>query len=326
MIADNPRPKIRNPNLAFTLVELLVVITIIGILIALLLPAVQSAREAARRLQCTNNLKQMALAFHNYKTAWGVLPDAGKDKGPCGGCCEGENRGEWNFLYQIMPYIEQTALYEIPCECPPNPTPSTVCNGCMTIYRTPVPLYYCPTRRRPARYPDDSGFAKTDYAGSSGDRDISHARMPSNGVIVTRTCDPPVDFAMVRDGTSNTLMLGEKHQNPNYFGQSGGDWEPYVNSGVDQEHVRAAIPLGATHGAPPALIRTASVIPGPPTHDSDHPEEPPRRWSTRFGSSHSGAFNAAMADGSVRAISYSIDFETFRRICVRDSGLPVVLE
>ena len=288
----------------FTLVELLVVITIIGILIALLLPAVQSAREAARRLHCSNNLKQMTLAFHNYETSWGVLPDAGKDAGPCGNHtlsrAAADERGEWTFLYQIMPYIEQTNLFD-----EPNYT---------TVYRTPVPLYYCPTRRRPARY-GYNDCAMTDYAGSSGDKDITMAKARSNGVIVVRTCDPPANFAMIRDGTSNTLMLGEKLIHPNYHGECGGDNEPYVNSGVDQDHVRNARPLNS-----------ARTI-GPPAPDSEAPDQGTSMlWPQRFGSSHPGGFNGGMADGSVRSISFSINAETFRRLCVRDDGLPAVLD
>ena len=290
----------------FTLVELLVVITIIGILIALLLPAVQSAREAARRLQCTNNLKQIGLAFHNYHVTWGVLPDAGKDDRPCGESgpphrAAEDNRGEWNFFYQIMPHIEQMGLYN-------EPDP-------WTVYRTPVPLYYCPTRRRPARYPTNSGTARSDYAASSGDRSIStQSSTRSNGVIDVRTCGLPIDFAMIRDGTSNTLMLGEKVLHPDWFGRCGGDNEPYVNSGVDQDHVRNARPLNSTGTL------------GPPIPDWQAPVRDTAYWPQRFGSSHSGGFNAAMADGAVRSISYSIDPETFRRICVRNSGLPVTLD
>ncbi len=291
---------------AFTLVELLVVITIIGILISLLLPAVQSAREAARRLQCTNNLKQIALAFHSYHVTWGVLPDAGKDDRPCGEpgpphIAAHNNRGEWNFFYQIMPHIEQMGLYNEPSHT--------------TIYRTPVPLYYCPTRRRPGRYPTDSGTARADYAASSGDKSISTgSSTPSNGVVDVRTCAPPIDFAMIRDGLSNTLMLGEKLLHPNWFGRCGGDNEYYVNSGVDQDHIRNARPLN-----------TSGTL-GPPIPDSQAPVGNDPFWPQRFGSSHTGGFNAAMADGSVRSISYSIEPETFRRLCVRNDGLPVVFD
>jgi len=291
----------------FTLVELLVVITIIGILIALLLPAVQSAREAARRLQCSNNLKQMALAFHSYQVNWGVLPDAGKEKNRCDNTTHTPGdapRGHWNWMYQILPYIEQANLYDEPND--------------ITVQRTPVALYYCPTRRRPARYPDDSGSARSDYAGCSGDVMIRHGVYRSNGAMGARRCDPPVDFAMIRDGTSNTLLLGEKQQNPNYFGRSGGDNEPWCGSGLDTDQVRMA---KLEHYEP-----IAKRIGGPPAPDSDELPGEPGVWSMKFGSSHPGVFNGALADGSVRSIQFSIDPETFRRLCVRNDGLPVTID
>lgn len=286
----------------FTLVELLVVITIIGILIALLLPAVQSAREAARRLQCTNHLKQMALAFHNYHAAHGVLPDAGKDKPgstECNGCCDSPYRGDWNFFYQILPYIEQEALYQHPDN--------------NTIYKTPISIYYCPSRRRAARYPSDSGTARADYAGSAGDN-----LSKSNGPVVIRKCNPPVGFAEIRDGTSNTILLGEKFQKIFSFGWSGGDNENYVNSGAIGD------------------VDTRRVAQYPPASDDYHPPECGSNeqnasdtskacWVSRFGSSHPGGVNVALADGSVRGIAFSIDLQTFRWLCVRNDGNPVTV-
>ena len=275
----------------FTLVELLVVIAIIGILIALLLPAVQAAREAARRIQCTNHLKQIGLGFQNYHDVFGVLPDAGKDKGGvCDGCCNADNRGDWNWMYQIMPFIEQQNLYD-----EPNDT---------KIYQTPVATYYCPTRRPAGRYPDDTKYAKTDYAGCVGDTWGS----PFNGTVVRRKCALPVNFAGVRDGTSNTLLVGEKQLNPNYLGQSGGDNEPYANAGFDEDIVRIVSKDWA------------------PASDAEHPQEPPTHWSRRFGSSHPGVFNGVFVDGSVRAIPYTMDVETLRRLAVRNDGQPVTFE
>lgn len=276
---------------AFTLVELLVVIAIIGILIGLLLPAVQAAREAARRTQCTNQLKQIGIAFHNYQDTYGVFPDGGKDSGNvCSGCCSANNRGDWNWMYQILPFIEQLNLYQ--------QTSDTV------IYQTPVGTFYCPTRRPAARYPDPTtGYAKTDYAGCMGDTWGS----PFNGIVVRRICTGPTYYAAVLDGLSNTLMVGEKQTNPKYLGQSGGDNEPWVNSGLDQDQIRIG---NATY---------------PPAPDSAHPAEPPTYWSYQFGSSHPGIFNGVLGDASVRGFSFTIDAETFRRICVRNDGLSVTV-
>jgi len=110
---------------------------------------------------------------------------------------------------------------------------------------------------------------------------------------------------MVRDGLSNVLLIGEKQTNTKNFGGSGGDNEPYVNSGWDEDHIRT----GATAN--------------PPQHDSQHPVEPPTFWSRRFGSSHDGVFHVLLSDGSVRGLSYNVDTELFRRLCVRDDGQSI---
>ncbi|HVX59084.1 MAG TPA: DUF1559 domain-containing protein [Pirellulales bacterium] len=277
----------------FTLVELLVVIAIIGILIALLLPAVQAAREAARRTECTNHLKQLAIGFQNYHDTYRVLPDGGKDGATSpvntltpncsshkyNGC----SRGEWNWAYQLLPFVEQLNLYQQPND--------------NTILNTPVATYYCPTRRAALIF---HGHAKTDYAGNGGDAFRSY-----NGAVVERMVVSPVRMADIFDGTSSTIIVGEKQQNIKNLGASGGDNEAWVNAGWDQDDMRFGI------------------LTYPPAPDADYPPEPPTYWSYRFGSSHPAVFNAAFADGSVRAINYSITPEMFRRMCVRNDQLAV---
>jgi len=306
----------------FTLVELLVVITIIGILIALLLPAVQGARESARRTQCANNLKQIALAFLNYHSAQGAFPDGGKNK--CNppvhpavdpamcwtgehsdwGCCGPyeRDRSEWSWPYALLPYLEQQVLYDQ--------------TNTRVIYKTPVPVFYCPTRRRPILY---NNLALTDYAGNAGSTmGNSKTLQKVNGVIVRRGTGH-VSLDHVLDGASNTLLVGEKQINPDRPGLPWDDNEPYVAPGWDADIVR---------------IGSSSYLPQPDSlHPSyNTPQPTPGLWSdpyytgsNRFGSSHRGIFHAALCDGSVRPIAFNIDPTMFQRLCVRNDRQPVVL-
>lgn len=294
----------------FTLVELLVVIAIIGILIALLLPAVQAAREAARRSECSNHLKQMGLAFHNYHDVHRAFPDGGKSgcDSPVtpGSDCSNDthrngpyNRGDWSWPYQILPFMEQRAVYD-----------STNNN---TIYQTPIPTYYCPSRRSAQLY---SNLAKIDYAGCAG----TTSNSPGDGLLVRRGTGP-MKFATIEDGTSNTLMLGEKQLNRAKLGQTYDDNEPYVSSGWDTEIFRVSGEFPTSTSPTPTQY--------PPGPDSEHTSltaADPFTGSARFGSSHPGTFNAVLGDGSGRGISYTIDMEVFRRLCSRKDGKPVNLD
>ncbi len=314
----------------FTLVELLVVITIIGILISLLLPAVQSAREAARRLQCSNNLKQMALAVHNLVQARGIFPTGGTVPWPMiesystDGVPWGPEKQGLGWHYQILPYMEQQAIYN---------TTSQV-----TLQKFAISQYFCPSRRPVTLYSGSNVL--NDYAGiTAGDppsitKDDSttldnaywqgdHWKVPSgvqwHGIIVRCNWDisstpakavsstPPIGFAAVKDGTSNTLMLAEKRLHPcNY---QSGDWHD---------------DRGWTDGWDPDTIRSTSYPPGPDTDQSAvGVGGQALDLAYSVGSAHSSGFNAAFADGSIHSLSYSIDREVFSYLGNRHDGKVV---
>ncbi len=312
----------------FTLVELLVVITIIGILISLLLPAVQSAREAARRLQCSNHLKQLALASLTHESAHGHFPTGGWGYEIIGDPDQGfglNQPGGW--VYNVLPFIEQQALRNMGSGI----TDETQRKAALTqLTEAPLSVLHCPSRRRAVTTqvkshwaPKNANFttnvAKTDYAINTGDpaggidvfpgpSSLSQGMDPSywtdrqstvdnvcNGVSHQRSM---VMMADVRDGSSNTYLIGEKYLNPQSYHSLAvydmGDNEA-VYSGFNRDFHRSTLHR-------PFQDRTGDT-----------------NWA-RFGSAHSGAFNMSFCDGSVRSISYSIAAEIHRRLGVRNDG------
>jgi prepilin-type N-terminal cleavage/methylation domain-containing protein len=283
----------------FTLVELLVVIAIIGVLVALLLPAVQAAREAARRTYCTNNLKQMGIAFHNHHDTNGFLPHGGAgwtlpptyvNGVPQVGLTQVTG---WGF--QILPFLEQNALWE-------GAGKTTDVQRQIQVISTPVAAFFCPTRRPPKAHPVTSNWydppgsfahAPSDYAGAT-----TSSNGGNKGMIVRH--GSLVSFAACIDGTSNTMIVGEKRLDLRNLGSYQSDDNEGYTTGWDHDMIRF------THLAPMKDWRNGSG------------------WGEqRFGASHPGGFNVLMTDSSVRFISYTIDLTTFDRLGIRDDGNPV---
>ncbi|NNJ27415.1 DUF1559 domain-containing protein [Alienimonas chondri] len=213
-------PAIRRLRRGFTLIELLVVIAIIAILVSLLLPAVQQAREAARRSQCQNNLKQLGLAMHNYHSTYKVFPAAsGGSTGP------GGNGGNANFLIGLLPYLDQTALWNQisrpsvrdASASPPTMWPAmgpAIEDGSYVPWQMTIPALLCPS--------DGSGIVSrgdTNYGLNLGDNGLApdgNAQSARNrgrgmGIVNFGTNSQNVCLGLrdARDGTVNTLLLGE---------------------------------------------------------------------------------------------------------------------
>jgi prepilin-type N-terminal cleavage/methylation domain-containing protein/prepilin-type processing-associated H-X9-DG protein len=272
----------------FTLIELLVVIAVIGTLIGLLLPAVQKVREAASRLQCQNNLKQIALAWHNHHDACGFFPGGGWDwdQPPTyagGSPVMGQaQRAGWGF--QVLPFVEGDNVWKA---------------GPVVAVGTPHKVFFCPSRRAPqtVTYPDNYNPRLTGATVTHALCDYAASNRDGTGVVRQFI---PTRMAEITDGTSNTLLVAEKRLNRRYLGQAQDDDNEGYTAGWNEDTVRRTT-------RPPAPDHNNL------TGDGDK----------LFGSSHPGRMNAAFADGSVRGVSYTIDRRLFDALGNRSDGQVV---
>ena len=334
----------------FTLVELLVVITIIGILIALLLPAVQAAREAARRMQCSNHLKQIALAFHGYADVYKQFPPGAMPGAP-GGPIWGGAFGSW--MVSILPFMEQSAIYDQldlgnpPADPSGNPARAigrTVIGG-IELNELTVPYARCPSAGSPTHKDGSRGrMALSNYAGNRGTMirqggvctQFSRELRPLVGAD-TADFAPAVTLANVwsdcasaascsgimgnagygatiseiRDGTSNTIAVGE------ILPDCRGDTHPGV-SGWQVSMWEYNSHVCNTFTNAPINFDTCPPHDTPPCDVNDPPDTSLAEWG--FKSRHPGGANFALCDGSVRFLSEAMDMTSYWRLGDRADG------
>ncbi len=331
---SNPSFAAQHPKGAFTLVELLVVITIIGILIALLLPAVQAAREAARRLQCCNNLKQLSLAALNHEEIHGFLPSGGWGYRWTGDPDRGVGKdqpGAW--VFSILPYLEQQAVRDLGSDGDRDAITAAQRSGAFSRDQTPLTMFICPTRRKAVVYPrpKDRWYfnsdattmaAAIDYAANGGTNVIiigssflqpttiaaadsfPYPCQDANGIVFPRS---EVTMASISDGVSCTYLMGEKCLCTDYY-ENGLD--PHDDQGIYE-------------GWSPDNIRFCNYDPISGLVLTPQPDTPGSVIWGVFGSAHATGLHMAFCDGSVQFINYSIDPETHSRLGNRHDGLVI---
>lgn len=301
-----------NRRWAFTLIELLVVIAIIAILIGLLLPAVQKIREAANRMKCSNNLKQIGLALHNYEGVYGSFPQA---RNPFPLVHSG--------LSRLLPFVEQDNLQRLVDYTTPPTSPQNV-----QASQTRVSLFICPTDPARGQVTGQPDFG-TNYVANNGSGNMGFGLIASGDGLFTQS---PIRIADITDGTSNTIAFSES--------VLGNGQVPASPSQADVRYVVLEVP-GGTDPTPSACDSAAGVWSGRrgakwiDGHYGNslynHFYAPnPQKWDCGNGSHnkglstarsfHSGGVNGLLADGSVKFIRNSVTLPVWQGLATRAGG------
>ena len=269
---------------AFTLVELLVVIAIIGILIALLLPAVQAAREAARRISCTNNLSQIALAVQNYSMAHFVYPPGTIDEqGPIVNAPEGYHH---NWVSQVLPYMEELNTYRH-------------INFAESVYdesNAQVRQVHIATLLCPSGWAGRSELGVTNYAGCHDPLETP-IDVDNNGVFFLNSA---VHYEDITDGSSHTIFVGEKLiDQDDTLGWMSGTRATLRNTGISINEG-----LARSHGY----------------EEAEPPSDKSNLFVGGFGSHHPGGTQFAFGDGHVMFIRDNLDEKVLQQLAHRSDG------
>lgn len=329
----------------FTLVELLVVIAIIGVLIALLLPAVQQAREAARRMHCSNNMKQLGLALHNYVDTHGKLPASSRGYGGCVGTPVNGEIKNAHGLVSLLPFMElknlydqfnHTEAYSVSSSTTYQRASGTIVgdpitNGNAALAGTVVEAFICPSDNNPAvgRLAGAAYGPGGSYTGAATNYDFivdcSLEFGTCNGYANTSSsrkrmfgADENTSFAEVTDGLSNTFMMGETtkyHVNGGAFAWS---YRAWVMTGIDT-YYNNGIYGGINVWHQPAVAPTWQSPPFTPIRGRA------RSWWVPAASLHPGGTHFLMGDGSVHFIPETIDKTSLARLTFMADGEVVSL-
>jgi prepilin-type N-terminal cleavage/methylation domain-containing protein/prepilin-type processing-associated H-X9-DG protein len=341
---------------AFTLVELLVVIAIIGILIALLLPALQVAREAARRTQCINNLKQTGLAIHSFESSkrhfpqGGTIPWPGRGTNPDPWDYDEPQNTQWTqemhdakyiafgWPYLILPFIEQLGLSKLP--------------DYRQIQQIAVPGYFCPTRR-PAALLDDPTVNERrymmDYAGATPGPFLAQSSTSTTDRFAPETDNAKI-MADFWKGSDFTVPFKTRTGRVQYYGiitrtvASPPTTAAKVRDGlsntllVSEKRLQRRFFDGAnwrdgyagglwfddrgwTDGWDPDIMRSTGFAPA-----EDHPDQEENNLAYHFGSAHTSGLNVLMGDGRVTHMTYAVDRRLWNLMGDRRDGAPIEIK